>query len=37
VVQVRLKEEDGDDRVVLLERAAAPKARTPARKRRPKR
>jgi len=37
VVQVRLKEEDGDDRVVLLERAAAPRARTPARKRRPKR
>jgi pyrimidine operon attenuation protein/uracil phosphoribosyltransferase len=37
VVQVRLKEEDGDDRVVLLERAAAPKARTPARKRRPRR
>ena len=37
VVQVRLKEEDGDDRVVLLERAAASKARTPARKRRPRR
>jgi pyrimidine operon attenuation protein / uracil phosphoribosyltransferase len=37
VVQVRLKEEDGDDRVVLLERAAAPQARTPARKRRPRR
>jgi len=37
VVQVRLKEEDGDDRVVLLERAAAPRARTPARKRGPKR
>ena len=37
VVQVRLEEEDGDDRVVLLERAAAPKARTPARKRRPRR
>jgi pyrimidine operon attenuation protein/uracil phosphoribosyltransferase len=37
VVQVRLKEEDGDDRVVLLERAAAPKPRTPAPKRRPRR
>jgi pyrimidine operon attenuation protein/uracil phosphoribosyltransferase len=39
VVQVRLKEEDGDDRVVLLERAAPakPKARTPARTRRPRR
>jgi pyrimidine operon attenuation protein/uracil phosphoribosyltransferase len=43
VVQVRLKEEDGDDRVVLLERAAgpkprtSPKPRTPARKRRPRR
>jgi pyrimidine operon attenuation protein/uracil phosphoribosyltransferase len=37
VVQVRLKEEDGDDRVVLLERAALPKPRTPARKRRPRR
>jgi len=37
VVQVRLKEEDGDDRVVLLERAAGPKPRTPARKRRPRR
>jgi len=32
VVQVRLKEEDGDDRVVLLERGAAPRPRTPARK-----
>jgi pyrimidine operon attenuation protein / uracil phosphoribosyltransferase len=39
VVQVRLKEEDGDDRVVLLERAAGPRPRTPAakRKRRPRR
>ena len=37
VVQVRLKEEDGDDRVVLLERGAAPRPRTPARKRRPRR
>ena len=37
VVQVRLKEEDGDDRVVLLERGAPPPARRPARKRRPRR
>ena len=37
VVQVRLKEEDGDDRVVLLERAAVPRPRTPAGKRRPRR
>jgi len=37
VVQVRLKEEDGDDRVVLLERGAAPRPRTPARKRRRRR
>jgi pyrimidine operon attenuation protein / uracil phosphoribosyltransferase len=37
VVQVRLKEEDGDDRVVLLERAALPKPRPPAPKRRPRR
>ena len=37
VVQVRLKEEDGDDRVVLLERGAASRPRTPARKRRPRR
>ena len=37
VVQVRLKEEDGDDRVVLLERAALPRPRTPAGKRRPRR
>jgi pyrimidine operon attenuation protein / uracil phosphoribosyltransferase len=36
-VQVRLKEEDGDDRVLLLERVAGPKPRTPARKRRPRR
>jgi len=37
VVQVRLEEEDGDDRVVLLERGAAPRPRTSARKRRPQR
>jgi pyrimidine operon attenuation protein/uracil phosphoribosyltransferase len=37
VVQVRLKEEDGDDRVVLLERAALPRPRTPAPKRRRRR
>ena len=37
VVQVRLKEEDGDDRVVLLERGAPSRPRTPARKRRPRR
>jgi pyrimidine operon attenuation protein / uracil phosphoribosyltransferase len=37
VVQVRLKEEDGDDRVVLLERAALPKPRPPAAKRRRRR
>ena len=37
VVQVRLEEEDGDDRVVLLERGAAPRPRTSARKRRPRR
>jgi len=37
VVQVRLKEEDGDDRVVLLERAASPKPRPPAPRRRPRR
>ena len=42
VVQVRLKEEDGDDRVVLLERAAAPvprarKTRPPSRTRRRRR
>ena len=37
VVQVRLKEEDGDDRVVLLERAAAPKPRPPAPRRRRRR
>jgi pyrimidine operon attenuation protein/uracil phosphoribosyltransferase len=37
VVQVRLKEEDGDDGVVLLERGTAPRPRTPARKRRPRR
>ena len=36
-VQVRLKEEDGDDRVVLLERAAGPKPRRPARKGRKRR
>ena len=36
-VQVRLKEEDGDDRVVLLERGAPSRPRTPARKRRPRR
>ncbi|HEU0107528.1 MAG TPA: bifunctional pyr operon transcriptional regulator/uracil phosphoribosyltransferase PyrR [Vicinamibacteria bacterium] len=36
-VQVRLKEEDGDDRVVLLERSARPRPRTPARKRRRRR
>ena len=36
-VQVRLKEEDGDDRVVLLERVAGPRPRTPARKRRRRR
>ena len=37
VVQVRLEEEDGDDRVVLLERGAVPRPRTSARKRRPRR
>ncbi|HZM53105.1 MAG TPA: bifunctional pyr operon transcriptional regulator/uracil phosphoribosyltransferase, partial [Vicinamibacteria bacterium] len=37
VVQVRLKEEDGDDRVVLLERGAPSRPRTPARKRRRRR
>jgi len=49
VVQVRLREEDGDDRVVLLERTAGPsprprskrrasgKTRAPARRRRPRR
>jgi pyrimidine operon attenuation protein / uracil phosphoribosyltransferase len=37
VVQVRLEEEDGDDRVVLLERGAAPRPRTSAPKRRRRR